>query len=173
MQRTARAITTLTVSAFLLAACAATGTGGGDTSTSASPASSGGATASMPAASGDATGVQRVDIGALAADPEGFANQRVTVLARVDQLLVDGAAFLTSPSASEEGQFAVVIKPDATVDKDLREGAVVWVDGTLVGFTADQLSQAGVDVTPDQLSGFDGEWVLVADAIRDPLATDG
>ena len=29
------------------------------------------------------------------------------------------------------------------------------------------------DLTPEQLSGFGGEWVLVADAIRDPLAGDG
>ena len=172
MQRTARAITTLFLSALFLAACARTGTGGGGTS-SALPESSGAASPSMPAASDEATAAQRVDIGALAADPESFEGQSLTVLARVDKVLVDGTAFLTSPSASEEGQFAVVIKPEATVDKDIVEGSVVWVDGTLVGFTAQSLSDAGLDVTPEQLSGFGGEWVLVADAIRDPLAGDG
>ena len=172
MQRTTRAITTLIFSALILAACARPGTGGGTTS-SALPESSGSATASMPAASGEATATQRVDIGALAANPDSFEGQNVTVLARVDKVLVDGTAFLTSPSASEQGQFAVVIKPDATIDKDIAEGTVVWVDGTLVGFTAEHLSDAGVDVTPEQLGGFKGEWVLVADAIRDPLANDG
>ena len=173
MQRTTRAITTLTLSALFLAACARTGTGGGGTSSSALPESSGSATATTPAASGEATANQRIDIGALAANPDSYENQNVTVLARVDKVLVDGTVFLTSPSASEEGQFAVVVKPDATIDKDLAQGAVVWVDGTLVGFTAAKLADAGVDVTPQQIAGFKGEWVLVADAIRDPLANDG
>ena len=176
MQRTTRAITALTLSALFLAACARTGIGGGSTSSSSSsalPESSGSATASMPAASGEATANQRVDVGALAANPDSYENQNVTVLARVDKVLVDGTAFLTSPSASEDGQFAVVVKPDAAVDKDIAQGAVVWVDGTLVGFTAAKLADAGVDVTPQQLAGFKGEWVFVADAIRDPLANDG
>lgn len=173
MQRTARAITTLILSALILAACARTGTGGGGTTSSALPESSGSAAASMPAASKGATATQRVDIGGLAANPDSFEGQNITVLARVDKVLVDGTAFLTSPSASETGQFAVVVKPDATVDKDLVEGAVVWVDGTLVGLTDQDLSNAGVDVTPQQLNGFKGEWVLIADAIRDPLANDG
>jgi hypothetical protein len=170
MQRKTRVLTTLTLSALLLAACARTGTGGGGTTSSpAGTEPSGSATASMPAASGEATGPQRVDIGALAADPASFEGQEITVLARVDTVLVDGTAFLTSPSASEEGQFAVVVKPDATVDKEFTEGSVVWVDGTLAGFTADDLASAGVDVTPEQLGDFSGDWVLIADAIRDPL----
>ena len=36
------------------------------------------------------------------------------------------------------------------------------MDGTLVGFTADKLADAGIDLTPDQLAGFHGEWVLIA-----------
>jgi hypothetical protein len=170
MQRTTRSITTLTLCALFLGACARTGTGGGGTSP-ARPESSGSAMASMPAASGEATANHRVDIGALAGDPDSHEGQTVTVLARVDKVLVDGTAFVTSPAASEAGQFAVVIRPDATVDKNPTEGTVVWVDGTLVGFTAEHLSDAGVHVTPDQLNGFEGEWVLVADAIRDPLAS--
>jgi hypothetical protein len=174
MNRTTRAITTIILSALFLAACARTGTGGGGTSSSSAlPASSGSATASMPAASGEATASQRIDIGALAANPDSYEGQDVTVLARVDKVLVDGSAFLTSPSASEDGQFAVVIKPDAAVAKDPTEGSVLWVDGTLVGFTAEKLADAGIDITPEQLAGFNGEWVLIAKAIRDPLSSDG
>ena len=47
------------------------------------------------------------------------------------------------------------------------------MDGTLVGFTADKLADAGIDLTPDQLAGFHGEWVLIANAIRDPLSSRG
>jgi hypothetical protein len=161
---------------LILAACAGPRTGAGgsagssglpDASGSSQPASSLG---SSPSASGSETG-GRVDIGVLTADPGSYEGQDVRVLARVDEVLVDGTAFLTSPSASDEGQIAVVLRPDAQVDKQPVAGSVVWVDGTVMGFTADDLQAAGVDVTPDQLSGFSGEWVIVASAIGDPLGS--
>jgi hypothetical protein len=170
MQRTRR-VAAIPALVILLAACAGPGTGAGGTGgATGSPGAS--PTMASPGASG-ATSSGRVDIGALAADPDSFEGQPLTVLARVDSVLIDGTAFLTSPSGSDEGQFAVIIKPGATVDKEPTEGAVVWVDGTLVGLTAEHLADAGVDVTPEQLSGFDGEWVLLADAIRDPLGSSG
>ena len=93
MNRSTRAITTIIFSALFLAACARTGTGGGGTSSSSAlPESSGSATASMPAASGEATANERIDIGALAANPDSYEGQDVTVLARVDKVLVDGSA---------------------------------------------------------------------------------
>ena len=94
------------------------------------------------------------------------------MLARVDQVLVDGVAFLTSPSASDEGQIAVVVRPDAQIDKEIVEGTVMWVEGTVVGLTEQELSDAGLDVTLDQLGDFDGEFAVVADSITDPLATN-
>jgi hypothetical protein len=165
---------------LLLAACAGPGTGaGGSTSASQAPGSmtpgaSVGASgmASMPAASGEAAAGGRVDIGALTADPSTYEGQTVTVLARVDEVVLEDRAFLTSPSASEDGQIAVVIKPDAQVDKAPTAGSVVWVDGTVVGFTAEDLQAAGIDLSPEELGGFNGEFVLVANAIRDPLASD-
>lgn len=172
---------------LLMAACSRGGTGaGGDetipslpaastpagSSMGAMPSSSG---AAMPSASastsvgGDETG-QRVDMSTLAADPGTYEGQDITVLARVDKVLIDGTAFITSPSGTEEDQLAVIIKPDASVEADLAEGDVVYVDGTVAGFTADDLDSSGVDVSPEDLGGFDGEFIILADGIRDPLA---
>ena len=168
-------VATASALVLLLAACSGTGLGTGSNETAPSvPAGSMSAepsNAAMPSASaGDESAAgQRVDMTALAADPGSYAGQEITVLARVDSILVDGTAFLTSPSGSDEDQIAVVIRPDAQLDKEIVEGGVVWVDGTVVGFTADDLSSAGVDLSPDDLGGFSGEFVLVADAIRDPL----
>ena len=175
MNRMRRAAGIVTLTA-LLAACAAPGTGGGATE----PAGTGAADAasmnpsSSPEASGAAeTGTAtRVDIGALSSDPASFTGQSIKVLARVDQVLVDGVAFLTSPSASDEDQIAVLIRPDAQVDKEIVEGTVVWVEGTVVGLTEQELSDAGLDVTLDQLGDVDGEFAIVADSISDPLASN-
>lgn len=162
----------------LLAACAAPGTGGGATEPSGTSGTGAADAASMnpstsPAASATAeNGAVRVDIGALSDDPSSFTGQQVKVLARVDQVLVDGVAFLTSPSASEEGQIAVIIRPDAQVDKDVVEGSVVWVEGTVVGLTDQELADAGLDFSLDQLGDFDGEYAIVADSIGDPLASN-
>ena len=175
MNRMRRAAGIITLTA-LLAACAAPGTGGGPSEPASTvPADAGSMTqSSSPGASGPSeTGAStRVDIGALSEDPSSFSGQSIKVLARVDQVLVDGVAFLTSPSASDEGQLAVLIRPDAQVDKDTVEGNVVWVEGTVVGLNEQELADAGLDVTLDQLGEFDGEFAIVADAIGDPLASN-
>lgn len=178
MNRMRRAAGIITLTA-LLAACAAPGTGGGASEPSGTSAAGGADTSSAnPSMSAAASGtaengsVTRVDIGALSADPGSFSGTQIKVLARVDQVLVDGVAFLTSPSASEDGQIAVIIRPDAQVNKDVVEGSVVWVEGTVIGLTDEELTDAGLDVTLDQLGGFDGEFAVVADAISDPLASN-
>jgi hypothetical protein len=107
---------------------------------------------------------------ALAADPGTFVGQDVTVLARVDEVVIDGGAFLTSPSGTADGQIAVIVAPDATIDKEISSGGVVWVDGTVVGFTPDDLAAAGVELSADDLGGYDGAFAIIANAIRDPLA---
>lgn len=177
MLRMRRAAGILSFVVVLLAACAAPGTGAGgsesqpagsgDVNTSSSAAPSG----SAPAMAEEGS-VGRVDIGVLAADPSAFEGQEIRVLARVDHVLVDGVAFLTSPSATDEGQLAVVIRPDAQVDKEIAEGGVVWVEGSVVGFSQEDLDGAGVDVSLDELGDFSGEFAIVADAIGDPLASD-
>jgi hypothetical protein len=157
----------------LVAACAAPGTGAGGTASGTDADSAASANPSMSVAASDdsaASTTTRVDIGALSDDPSAFSGQQIKVLARVDQVLVDGVAFLTSPSASEEGQIAVLVRPDAQVDKEFAEGSVVWVEGTVVGLTDQELSDAGLDISLDELGDFDGEFAIVADAISDPLA---
>jgi hypothetical protein len=174
MHRTHRAAG-VAVLAVALAACAAPGTGGGSTE---APLSSVGAMSSSPPSANPTASARadrgelgnRVDIGALAEDPSSFSGEEITVLARVDQVLVDGSVFLTSPSASEEGQMAVIVRPDAQVDKEIVEGSVAWVTGSVIGLTEDELQQAGVDVAPDELGTIGGDFAIVADAIRDPLA---
>jgi hypothetical protein len=174
MNRMRRAAGILALTA-LLAACAAPGTGGGAT-TSGSGAnvvpSTNPSMSAAASAGAEAGAMTRVDIGALSDDPSAFSGEQVKVLARVDQVLVDGVAFLTSPSASEEDQIAVLVRPDAQIDKEIVEGSVVWVEGTVVGLTDQELADAGVDLSLDELGDFDGEFAIVADAIRDPLATN-
>jgi hypothetical protein len=177
MQRMTR-VAAVPALVLLLAACAGPGTGaGGSTSAAAQPSGSSspgtGAPASMPAASGEASATPRIDIGSLTADPGAYEGQSITVLARVDEVVVDGQAFLTSPNATADGQIAVIIKPGAQVDKEPTARGVVWVDGTVVGSTAEDLQAAGVDLSADELGGYSGAFVIVADAIRDPLASDG
>lgn len=164
---------------ILLAACAAPGSGGEPTEREAatSPATSdpmSGEAAPSGSASAEAetTGDRRIDMAALAADPSAAVAREITVLARVDQVVVDGLAFLTSPSASDDGQIAVIVRPDGQVDKEIAEGRMVFVDGTVVGFTAEELETAGVGIGTEELGEFGGEFAIVADAVRDPLADD-
>ena len=174
MNRMRRAAGILALTA-LLAACAAPGTGGGAT---ASGIGTDGMTSTNPSVSPAASGgtiddtTTRVDIGVLSDDPSAFSGEPIKVLARVDQVLVEGLVFLTSPSASDEGQIPVLVRPDAQVDKEIAEAGVVWVEGTVVGLTDQELADAGLDVSLDQLGEFDGEFAIVADAISDPLATN-
>jgi hypothetical protein len=174
MNRMRRAAGILALTA-LLAACAAPGTGGGAT-TSGSGAnvvpSTNPSMSAAASAGAEAGAMTRVDIGALSDDPSAFSGEQVKVLARVDQVLVDGVAFLTSPSASEEGQIPVLVRPDAQIDKEIVEGSVVWVEGTVVGLTDQELSDAGLDISLDELGDFDGQFAIVADAISDPLASN-
>lgn len=176
MSQTSRVTVPAILGLLLVAACSGPGTGAGGSDGGSVPSGSDGAAsppASAPAsaeASASADGPQRVDIGVLAADPGAFAGQEITVLARVDEALVDGAIFLTSPSGTAEDQLAVVVRPDAQIDKEPAPGTVLWVDGAVFGVSPEDLSEAGVDVSADDLGGFEGEHVVVADALRDPLA---
>src|SRR3990170_2426543 len=170
MYRMHRAVGILPVLALVAAACAPAGMGGGTTNET---GASQGDTSAIPAPSAppgsDAVDVPRVDIGVLAAEPAALEGQPVAVLARVDEVLVDGRAFLTSPSASEEGQFPVVVSGDATVGKEIATGAVVWLEGSVIALTAEDLEAAGVEVAVEELGGLDGEFVFVADTVADPL----
>lgn len=182
MHRMHRALGILPILVLALAACAAPGTGGGgaaDRTTepaTGQPAETNAAPSGTAAAGIDDTAeadVDRVDIGVLAEDPAAFEGQPVAVLARVDEVLVDGLAFMTSPSGTEENQFPVVITSDAQVEKEIEVGNVLWLEGSPVAFTTDDLEAAGADVAADELAGFDGEFVFVATSIADPLAQAG
>ncbi|MDQ2688795.1 MAG: hypothetical protein M3Y29_00785 [Chloroflexota bacterium] len=182
MQRMHRAAGILPILILALAACAAPGTGAGGAADETAPATNDDqatASSAAPAASAttdsddDAAGPERVDIGVLADDPGSFEGEEIAVLARVDEVLVDGLAFLTSPSGTEEGQFPVVVAADAQVDKEIAVGSVLWLEGTTVAFTAEELEAAGADVALDELGAFEGEFVFVANAVSDPLASGG
>jgi hypothetical protein len=168
MNRVHRAFGILPATVLTLAACAAPGTGGGQANET-EPGGSPSAPASAAASLAPADTLQRVDIGALSGDPVTLEGERVAVLARVDEVLVDGHAFLTSPSASEEGQIPVVLEPESQVDKEIAVGSVVWLEGSVIGLTTDELAAAGVDISPEDLGGFEGDFVFVADSVADPL----
>ncbi len=163
-----RAFGILPALVLALAACAAPGTGGG-LSNETELAGSASAPASAAPSIASTVSVQRVDIGALAGDPAMLEGERVAVLARVDEVLVDGLAFFTSPSASEEAQIPVVIGPEAQADKEIAVGSVVWLEGSVIGLTTDELAAAGVDISPDDLGGLEGDFVFLADTVADPL----
>ena len=46
---------------------------------------------------------------------------------------------------------------------------MLWVDGTVVGGTEDELDSAGAAMT-ELPSDYEGDYVLVASALADPLA---
>jgi hypothetical protein len=168
MNRMRRTLGILPVAALVLAACAAPGTGAGDSDTS--PAAS----ATSPAASAPASDVAgRVDIGDLYADPGAFAGQEVTILGRVDAIAVEGGAFLTSPSGEEDG-LLVVLAEDATIDKEIAEKSVLWITGSVVPLSAEDLEAAGAAVSADDagLADYAGEYVVVANEIGDPLTSE-
>lgn len=170
MDRMHRAVGILPVLALVAAACAPAGMGGGTTNESGAPE---GDTSAIPAPSAsigsEADPTQRVDIGVVAEEPAALEGQPIAVLTRVDDVLVDGRAFLTSPSASEEGQFPVVFSGDAKIGKEIAVGAVLWVEGSVVALIADDLEAAGAEISPEELGGLDGEFVFVADTVADPL----
>jgi hypothetical protein len=183
MHRMHRALGILPVLTLALAACAAPQTGGGDASSApdastalASTAASASAVAGTDASHGASpspgagTGAaERIDIGVLAGDPGAVSGTEVRVLARVDEVVAEGDAFYTSPSGTEEGRLLVILAEDARVDKEIAEGSVVWVDGTVIGGTEDELGSAGAALT-ELPSGYEGDYVLLASALADPLA---
>jgi hypothetical protein len=184
MHRMHRALGILPVLTLAVAACAAPQTGGGGASiapdASAAPAASTTASASADAETdasdgasaspGAETGAtERIDIGVLTGDPGAVSGTELRVLARVDEVIADGDAFFTSPSGTEEGRLLVVLAADARVDKQIAEGSVVWVEGTVVGGTEDELESAGAAMT-ELPSDYEGDYVLVASALADPLA---
>jgi hypothetical protein len=162
MNRLRRTLGVLPIAALLLAACAAPGSGGGDTASPIPSATDGGS-----AAPG------RVDIGDLHADPAAFAGQDVRILGRVDTVLVEDAAFLTSPSGEEDG-LLVVVADGARVDKAPVARSVLWITGTVVPLTAEDLAAAGALVTTDDaaLADVSGEYAIVATELADPLTDD-
>ena len=170
MYRMHRAVGILPVLALVAAACAPAGMGGGTTNETGAPEGNTSPIAAPSASIGsEADRAQRVDIGVVAAEPAALEGQPIAVLARVDDVLVDGRAFLTSPSASQEGQFPVVVSGDATVGKEIATGAVLWVEGSIVALTAEDLEAAGAEISAEELGGLDGEFVFVADTVADPL----
>jgi len=168
MDHIRRTLGVIPVVALLLAACAAPGSGGGD---AASPSPS--APASASASDDVADAVARVDIGDLYADPAAFEGQQVRILGRVDSVLVDDAAFLTSPNGEADG-LLVVAAQDATVDKSPAARSVLWITGTVVPLTADDLAAAGAVVAADDaaLADVAGDYAIVASELKDPLAAE-
>jgi hypothetical protein len=166
MNRMRRAIGILPPLVLVLAACAAPGTGGGDDSSDMATTS---AAASASTASSGATG--RVDIGDLYADPAAFAGQEVTILGRVDGLVGDRGAFLTSPSGEDEG-LLVVPADDATVEKEAAQNRVLWITGIVVPFDSEALAAAWTSVGVDDpaLAEYTGDYAVVATELGDPLA---
>lgn len=163
-------VATLMALVLLLAACTGSGVGLGGSPAPSTAASSGDASA-MPSATADAgeDSPDRVDMSTLAADPGSYLGQEIRVLARIDEVVSDGGAFLTSPSGTADGQLAVIIMPDATVGAEIAQRDVVWVEGTVVGVSAEDLHDAGVDLTPADLGGYTGEYAIIASDISDPF----
>lgn len=185
MHRMHRALGILTILALAIAmaACAAPGTGGGTSSDDPTSASTtGSAEANMPSASGAvpsdgasaAPGIasgdgERVSIDDLLADPSLFADREITVSENIDEVFVEGQAFLFS-GTEVEGQLLVVVTPDAPIEKEIEVDRVVTATGMVVPLTAEDLEAAGVPLDDEIIAAVEGNAVLVATAISDPLA---
>lgn len=180
MHRMHRALGILTILALatVTAACAAPGIGEG----SSHDASSGSAAASMPLASGavpsgaasassEAGGAdgERVSIDDLLADASLFADREIRVSENVEEVFVEGQAFLFT-GTEVEGQLLVVVTPDAPVEKEIEVDRVVTATGMVVPLTAEDLEAAGVPIDDEIIAAVEGNAVLVATAISDPLA---
>lgn len=170
--------------ALVLAACAAPG--GGEATVSEAPstaagsqdmapsgAPSGGDASASPAASDDAEASDasdRVAIDDVLTDPAALEGQPITLSENVEEVFVEDLAFLFS-GTEVEGQVLVVVTPDATIGKEIQADRVVTVTGTLVPFTAEDLEGAGAGVGFDDegLAAFEGDVVLVATEVADPL----
>lgn len=171
MARMRRALGILPITALLLAACArGTGAGGSDASMAPPMSSSGGSSASASAAAsvGESPAAGRIDIGALVGDAASYEGQDVTILGRVDSVLADGQAFTTSANGDDDN-ILVIVGDNATIEKDITEKAVVFITGTVVPFTGDDLAAAGAAIGADQLSDYQGDYAIVATDIADPL----
>jgi hypothetical protein len=185
MNRMRRALGIVPVVALVLAACAGQGTGSGATeddaampsgshamASSTGPAASEAAT--TPAASADesaaAAGDDRVAIDDVLADPAAFEDQEITISENVDEVFLDGAAFLFS-GTEVEGQLLVVATPETTVNEQPEANRVITVTGTLVPFTAEDLEAAGAAIAIDDaaLGDFSGNAALVAAETNNPL----
>lgn len=169
MPRMRRALGILPLTALLLAACAR-GTGAGaDDGSAASGSTAAAASATAAASTGATATVGRTDIGEVVGDPAAYEGQEITILGRVDAVLADGQAFTTSPSG-DENDILVVVAAGANVEKDISERAVVFVTGTVVPFTGDDLAAIGATLGVDELADYQGDYAIVATAVRDPLS---
>ena len=179
MHRMHRALGILTTLSLLTltAACAAPGPGGGSSSNAPgsaganTPATSGDLStdaASPTSGTGDADG-ERVSIDDLLTDPSLFADREITVSENVDEVFVEDQAFLFT-GTEVEGQLLVVVTPDAPIEKDIEVDRVVNATGMVVPLTAEDLEAAGVPVDDEIIEAVEGNAVLVATAISDPLA---
>lgn len=186
MRRAPVILLILPILALVLAACAPAGTGGGNESNDATtapmssePMSSEpmtpGASGSLDLASddpsdeiGEPTG--RVDIDDVLTDPASFAGgDEVTIAENVEEVLVEETAFVIS-GTMVEGNLLVVLTPDAEIEKEIQVDRVVDITGTIVAIDELESTDAAVSTDDPEVSGFDGEYAIVATVIGDPLA---
>ena len=188
-----RGFAVLPTIAIVVAACAGPGTSGSEADSENSPSMAAGShdmsssapssssspgtgePSASPAASDAGSGGDvdaRVAIDDVLTDPAAFEGQPVTLSENIERVFIDDLAFeLTGTEV--EGQVLVVVTPDARVGKEIEADRVVTVTGTLAPFTGEDLHAAGAGIAIDDeaLAEFEGDAVLVATEVADPLGS--
>lgn len=89
---------------------------------------------------------ERVDVAAVLAEPERFAGQAVRLEGDFGEVIADNVFTLTGPDG-EDG--LLVVGEDTGRFDEVEPGRLVRVEGTLLGFDADALRDAGVELGDD------------------------
>lgn len=137
-------------------------------SVQASPTDDAAATEQPTATAGEtATGTLSVPVGEVIAAPEAFLEGEIAVTGQVEEELDDDNAFtVTGEDASEP---LLVVNDGDVVLQEIDPGDRVLVEGVFVEFDASAMADAGAEVSPDDeaLSGYDGDYVLIATSVEE------
>ena len=118
------------------------------------------------AASDDPAREAAMTVEELITEPETFLGEEIYVTGTIGEELEDEHAF-TIPTIEETDELLVVNEGDVVL-QELDSGDLVMVQGTLVEFDAEAMSDAGAELAPDDeaLADFEGEHVLVASSVE-------
>ncbi len=107
---------------------------------------------------------EEVDVAAVLAEPERFAGQTVRVKGGFGEIIADNVFTLGGPNG-EDG--LLVVGEDTGGFDEVERGRLVRVEGTMLGFDAEALRNAGVDLGEDIDTGaLEGRPTIIPTAVE-------